>query len=349
MRKESKLQSRLVTSILFLAFMLSITLMPAQVTAQTQVKDLTYCLIGSDVFKVKQMQGAPQIYEFLCNDNVVLRYRSMAQGLSAKERSMAILERTKEMGSSLKEGSIKVDCLNGCSVVTVNGKLFITVTEADFKSNKSTPDGLARIWAEKLRKAREYRQERDDELCNSPSGNNCSGNEQSEAKPPETPSPEPPSPEAPKVTPPEAEEPQENLPGEENSDNTVIASAEERQMLELINAERVKAGARPLTMKPELVKIARLKSKDMIDKNYFDHTSPTYGDPFTMMRDFGIKFGYAGENLAGNPSLTSAHASLMASPGHRQNILNPNFTHVGIGIVNGGTYGKIFTQLFISE
>ena len=336
MKSSTKFMSRLLSGFLVMVFLFGFSLTPVQ----AQAKDCTYGLqtTGSDLFKVKQMEGAPQIFEFLCNDNVVLRYRSMSQGLSAQERSMAILERATKMHKSLTEGTIKVDCINGCSVVTVDGKLFITVTDDDFKANKSTPDGLAKFWADKLRKTCQDRQ----------SGNQQCGNDQS-CNDDKVITPQKPEKETPKENKPEEEIPGGNEQGEVNEGNKTVASIEEYKMLQLINTERAKAGVKPLTMKPELVKIARLKSQDMIDKNYFDHNSPTYGDPFTMMRNFGVKFGYAGENLAGNPSLESAHESLMASPGHRKNILNPNYTHVGIGIVKGGVYGKIFTQLFISE
>ena len=92
-----------------------------------------------------------------------------------------------------------------------------------------------------------------------------------------------------------------------------------------------------------------MKSKDMIEKGYFAHQSPTYGSPFEMMQKAGITFGYAGENLAGAPVVSRAHTSLMNSPGHRANILSSNFTHLGIGIIDGGPYGKMFTQLFIGK
>jgi uncharacterized protein YkwD len=67
------------------------------------------------------------------------------------------------------------------------------------------------------------------------------------------------------------------------------------------------------------------------------------------MKSYGISYKYAGENIAGAPTVEKAHSSLMNSPGHRRNILNPNYTHVGIGIIDGGPYGKMFTQLFISK
>jgi len=123
----------------------------------------------------------------------------------------------------------------------------------------------------------------------------------------------------------------------------------EKQMLDLVNKERSTAGLAPLKMDAKLMGIARLKSKDMIDKNYFSHTSPTYGDPFAMMKDYGVEYLMAGENLAGNSSLPGAHEALMNSPGHRANILKPEFTHVGIGVVKGGPYGMMITQMFIKS
>lgn len=66
-----------------------------------------------------------------------------------------------------------------------------------------------------------------------------------------------------------------------------------------------------------------------------------------MMKAEGISYKTAGENLAGAPSVDHAHTSLMNSAGHRRNILNPAFTHIGIGIINGGPYGMMFTQMFI--
>jgi len=65
------------------------------------------------------------------------------------------------------------------------------------------------------------------------------------------------------------------------------------------------------------------------------------------MRAAGISYRTAGENIAGNPSAAGAMRAWMNSPGHRANILNPNFTRIGIGVVDGGPYGKILTQHFI--
>ena len=99
----------------------------------------------------------------------------------------------------------------------------------------------------------------------------------------------------------------------------------------------------------ELTRLARLKSQDMINLNYFAHQSPTYGSPFDMMKAAGVTYRYAGENLAGAPTVEQAHTGLMNSPGHRANILNPNFTHIGIGAITGGRYGMMFTQMFVGR
>lgn len=123
-------------------------------------------------------------------------------------------------------------------------------------------------------------------------------------------------------------------------------NADEQRMLNLVNQERVNAGLNTLQIDMNLVKLARMKAQDMINNGYFDHNSPTYGSPFDMMRAYGIQYRYAGENLAGAPTVDSAHTNLMNSPGHRANILNANYARVGVGVVSGGPYGKMFVQMF---
>ncbi|MCL6613723.1 MAG: CAP domain-containing protein, partial [Firmicutes bacterium] len=120
---------------------------------------------------------------------------------------------------------------------------------------------------------------------------------------------------------------------------TGVLSAEERQMVELVNQERAKAGLAPLTVVPQLVEIARIKSRDMVTANYFGHNSPNFGSTFNLVKQWGIPYTYGGENLAGAADVLTAHRMLMASPGHRANILNPRFNRMGIGIVRGGPYG----------
>lgn len=126
-------------------------------------------------------------------------------------------------------------------------------------------------------------------------------------------------------------------------------TADEQQMLNLVNGERAKAGLSALKADLTLTKLARLKSQDMINRNYFSHQSPTYGSPFDMMKTYGVTYNTAGENLAGNSTVSAAHTALMNSAGHRANILKSSFTHVGIGIVKGGQYGMMFTQMFVGR
>lgn len=126
-------------------------------------------------------------------------------------------------------------------------------------------------------------------------------------------------------------------------------TADEAKMVNLVNQARTGQGVKALSVNSQLVTLARRKSQDMVDKNYFSHTSPTYGSPFDMMKNAGVKYSTAGENIAGAATVESAHQSLMNSSGHRANILNSSFTQIGIGIVSGSQYGKMFTQMFIGN
>lgn len=125
-------------------------------------------------------------------------------------------------------------------------------------------------------------------------------------------------------------------------------SAEKQKMLDLINAERAKVGVAPLQADMKVMEVAQIKSDDMVKNNYFSHTSPTYGSPFDMLRKFGVTFYGAAENIAKNTSVEAAHAALMASEGHRTNILNPSYNFIGIGITDSSS-GKVFVQMFIKK
>ncbi|KAB7707203.1 hypothetical protein F9802_09355 [Bacillus aerolatus] len=124
----------------------------------------------------------------------------------------------------------------------------------------------------------------------------------------------------------------------------------EKQILNLVNQERAKTGAAPLKFAADVEKVAQLKSEDMMKNNYFDHNSPTYGSPFKMMDQFGVAYTFAGENIAAGYSTAEAvMKGWMNSPGHRANILNPNYTEIGIGIAKGGEYGTYYTQMFVKR
>jgi len=165
-----------------------------------------------------------------------------------------------------------------------------------------------------------------------------------ELKIPKAPPSNPPS-----QTPGNEEAPRGQPPGETAPQEKDGISEEERRMAELINAERAKLGLAPLALDAQLSRVARIKSAEMAERNYFSHQSPVYGSPFEMMRSFGIPFRTAGENIACNRTVEAAHQSLMASQGHRENILNRAFDRVGIGIVDGGPCGKLFTQMFAGD
>ncbi len=121
----------------------------------------------------------------------------------------------------------------------------------------------------------------------------------------------------------------------------------ERKMVEMVNRERLKVGLRALQPDPALTKLARMKSRDMAERGYFDHTSPTYGSPFEMMKKFGVSYRAAGENLASAPTIEWAFSSLMKSSGHRANILREGYDRIGIGVVRKGSQ-LLVTQLFIT-
>ncbi len=124
-------------------------------------------------------------------------------------------------------------------------------------------------------------------------------------------------------------------------------SAFEQEVVKLTNAERTKAGLAPFKTDDKLMAAAREKSQDMQSKNYFSHTSPTFGSPFDRMKALGITYKSAGENIAqGQRTPQEVVKAWMDSPGHRANILNEKFTHIGVGYVKSGNY---WTQQFIQK
>jgi uncharacterized YkwD family protein len=128
-----------------------------------------------------------------------------------------------------------------------------------------------------------------------------------------------------------------------------VMSSDEARILQLVNAERAKAGAKALSSNSDCTKLARMKSQDMVNKNYFSHQSPTYGSPFDMLKSNNVSYMYAGENIAMNQTVDAAFKAWMNSEGHRKNIMNPNFTELGVGIAPKGNGSYIYTQLFIGR
>ena len=124
-------------------------------------------------------------------------------------------------------------------------------------------------------------------------------------------------------------------------------TAYEQEVIRLVNVERAKKGLKALAYDWQLARVARYKSQDMRDNRYFSHTSPVYGSPFQMMKSFGITYRSAGENIArGQVTPQAVVNAWMNSSGHRANILNASYTHIGVGYVADGRY---WTQMFVGK
>jgi uncharacterized protein YkwD len=147
-----------------------------------------------------------------------------------------------------------------------------------------------------------------------------------------------------------------NLTVEPKSDETVdlkftVKNAKPRpdleaQMLVLVNQERTKRGLKPVAADPEMTRVARAHSNDMFSRGYFSHYTPEGKDPFDRMKTAQVTFLAAGENLALGQTLKICHEGLMNSPGHRANILRPQYGRLGIGILDGGFRGLMISQEF---
>ena len=134
-----------------------------------------------------------------------------------------------------------------------------------------------------------------------------------------------------------------------SSTETSNMNSDEKEVFDLINKQRTNNGLAALKNDSEVQRVTRIKAQDMVDNNYFSHTSPTYGSPFDMLKSFKISYKTAGENIAGNSSNSSAVTAWMNSSGHKANILNSNFNYTGIGVVSSPKYGKMYVHLFIGK
>ena len=134
---------------------------------------------------------------------------------------------------------------------------------------------------------------------------------------------------------------------EENNTNTSVSSYE-KQVVDLVNAERAKNGLSALTLDTSVSKVARVKSQDMATNNYFSHESPTYGRAGDMLKQFGIKYTAWGENIAsGQKTPQEVVTAWMNSSGHRANILASDFTKIGVGYAKNSNGKAYWTQMFI--
>ena len=122
----------------------------------------------------------------------------------------------------------------------------------------------------------------------------------------------------------------------------------ETEVVRLVNIERARAGLQPLAQNWEVSRVARYKSQDFINRNYFAHNSPTYGTPFEMLTSFGILFSAAAENIArGQSSPAAVMNTWMNSAGHRANILSTLYNQIGVGVARDSRGTLFWTQMFI--
>lgn len=125
-----------------------------------------------------------------------------------------------------------------------------------------------------------------------------------------------------------------------------VDASSEDQMILLINAERTKTGVGLLRLGERMRDVARTYSRTMFEGHYFSHYDAQGHDAGYRMDTAGISYTIVGENLAYAPEVKVAHRGLMESEGHRRNILDSQFHRVGIGVIDGGPNGRMFTQLF---
>lgn len=181
------------------------------------------------------------------------------------------------------------------------------------------------------------------------------------APPPDepTPPPPPPPPDGPPAPPPPPDEPTPPPPPPDGPPappnppppNPAGGCGEgiEADAWELLNQERQRQGLNVLECDQTALAVVRAHSKDMCDRNYFDHTNPDGQDPFDRLRAGGVQFGAGGENIAaGYPTAQDVHDGWMSSPGHRSNMLG-DWRRAAIGAYEcqGGGYGVYWTEAFM--
>jgi uncharacterized protein YkwD/uncharacterized membrane protein required for colicin V production len=124
------------------------------------------------------------------------------------------------------------------------------------------------------------------------------------------------------------------------------SEADEQTMLAQLNQSRLEHGLSPLKDDPQLRQLAVAHSEEMLKLGYFSHDSPISGSPSDRAKAAGIEYTVFGENLAYAPTIDTAERGLMRSPGHRANILSPDFTQVGIGVIVTSFGTRMVTQEF---
>jgi uncharacterized protein YkwD len=150
-------------------------------------------------------------------------------------------------------------------------------------------------------------------------------------------------------TPAKSSTPGTQAPSSPSASVSASLTTDEKLAFDLMNADRQANGLPALKLNMNIVKVARVHGQDMINRKFFAHENPDGQSPFDRMQAAGISFRYAGENLAINRSVTAAEQAFMNSSGHRANILNPNYTEVGIGVRYDAAGSVYVVQNFISR
>jgi uncharacterized protein YkwD len=137
-------------------------------------------------------------------------------------------------------------------------------------------------------------------------------------------------------------------------DSGAYSSSSERELIALTNRSRASAGLRSLKVDSTLTSVARWRSNDMIDRDYFSHDIPGYGDVFKKLDAKGYCYALAGENIGWNTypdgdATAAIHEMFMDSSGHRRNILNRRWEVIGVGAYKGSDGKKMWTVLFADK
>ncbi len=128
-----------------------------------------------------------------------------------------------------------------------------------------------------------------------------------------------------------------------------LASPDEVRLFELTNSSRVENSLPPYVWDSRLNELAKLKASDMAVNKYFGHMSDNYGTPFTMLKQYGVFYKNASENIAIDKSIDDTHNRIMENPSYRYNVLNTVYNKMGVGIVTLSNKDKIIVQLFIQD
>jgi uncharacterized protein YkwD len=144
--------------------------------------------------------------------------------------------------------------------------------------------------------------------------------------------------------------------GERSAGDAMQMTAEEQRFLDLLNQERGRRRLRELTVNPTLIQVARSHSREMSEKGYFDHESPTAGyrtpmDRYLRAMPKRPPYACVGENLyyCSIVDVERGHQAFMNSPGHRANILFPRFRQAGVGIYKAPTGEFWVTEMFLTN